>query len=137
MRGRLGETYLDSAGLVQECRFDGAFLTSDRARMAVVQRILDKFDGEMDSENAHTRLAEFLHDGMPPEILDDEIGSYKSLRKFVAAMASIFHERRYEEKRDELEMKRCMEMAKGNKKLARFYYKCSGRYVPEDEAQEG
>ena len=136
-RGRLSETYIDSAGLEQRCRFDSAFLTSDRARMAVVQRILDKFDGEMDSENAHFRLAEFLHDGMPPEILEDEIGSYKSLRKFVAAMAHIFRERRYEEKRDALEMKRCMELAKGNERVARFYYKCSGRYVPDDEAQEG
>ena len=136
-RGRLSETYIDSAGLEQRCRFDSAFLTSDRARMAVVQRILDRFDGEMDSENAHFRLAEFLHDGMPPEILEDEIGSYKSLRKFVAAMASIFRARRYEEKRDALEMKRCMELAKGNENVARFYYKCSGRYVPDNEAQEG
>ena len=86
-RGRLSESYIDSAGLRQQCRFDGAFLTSDRARMAVVQRILNRFDGDMDSEDAHSRLAEFLHDGMPPEILEDEIGDYKSLRKFVAAMA--------------------------------------------------
>lgn len=137
VRGRLSETYIDSAGLTQQCRFDGAFLTSDRARMAVVQRILNKFDGEMDSENAHFRLAEFLHDGMPPEILDDEIESYKSLRKFVAAMAGIFRARRYEEKRDAVEMRRCMELAKGNERLAKFYYKCSGRFDPEAEEADG
>lgn len=137
VRGRLSETYIDSAGLTQQCRFDGAFLTSDRARMAVVQRILNKFDGEMDSENAHFRLAEFLHDGMPPEILDDEIESYKSLRKFVAAMAGIFRARRYEEKRDAVEMRHCMELAKGNERLAKFYYKCSGRFDPEAEEADG
>ena len=136
-RGRLNETYIDSAGLEQPCRFDGAFLTSDKARLAVAQRILNQFDGEMDSENAHFRLAEFLHDGMPPEILEDEIGSYKSLRRYMAAMAGIFHGRRYEEKRDALEMKRCMEDAKGNPRVAKFLYKCSGRYVPEEDAEEG
>lgn len=134
-RGRMEETYIDSAGLTQPCRFDSAFQTSDRARMAVAQRILNQFDGEMDYENAHFRLAEFLHDGMPPEILEDEIGDYKSLRRYVSAMGHIFRERRYEERRDALEMKRCMEDAKGNPKVAKFYYKCSGRYVPEE--QEG
>jgi hypothetical protein len=137
-RGRLSETYIDSAGLKQKCRFDGAFLTSDRARMAVVQRILDKFDGDMDSENAHFKLAAFLHDGMPPEILDDEIERFRSLRKFVAAMAGIFYDRGYEEKRDAVEMRRCMEMAGGNRRLADSYYRRSGRFAPEEkEAAEG
>ena len=136
-RGRLSETYIDSAGLKQRCRFDGAFLTSDKARMAVVQRILDQFTGEMDCENAHFRLAEYLHDGMPPEILEDCITEHKSLRRYVGAMGRIFRERRYEEKRDELEMQRCMEDAKGNERLAKFFYKCSGRYVPEDEETGG
>jgi len=131
-RGRLNETYIDSAGLTQKCRFDSAFLTSDRARMAVVQRILNRFDGEMDFENAHFRLAEFLHDGMPPEILEDEIDSYRSLRRFVTAMGVIFRERKYEERRDEIEKKRCMEDARGNPKVAEFLYRCSDRYVPED-----
>lgn len=135
--GRLSETYIDSAGLEQQCRFDGAFLTSDKARMAVVQRILNRFDGDMDSENAHFRLCEFIHDGMPPEILEDEIGEYRSLRRFVGAMGRIFRERKYEEKRDAVEMKRCMEDAKGNPRLAKFYYKCSGRYVPEEDEEAG
>ncbi len=136
-RGRMNETYIDSAGHTQQCRFDGAFQTSDRARMAVVQRILNQFEGEMDSEDAHTRLAQFLHDGMPPEILEDGIDDYRSLRKYVAAMAAIFHSRHYEEKRDALEMQRCMETAKGNERMAKFLYKCSGRYVPEEEPMEG
>ena len=78
-----------------------------------------------------------MHDGMPPEILDDEIESYKSLRKFVAAMAGIFRARRYEEKRDAVEMRHCMELAKGNERLAKFYYKCSGRFAPEAEEADG
>ena len=136
-RGRLDEEYMDSAGTVRPCRFDGAFQTSDRARMAVVQRILNRFTGDMDSENAHFRLAEFLHDGMPPEILEDEIGKYSSLRKYVAAMAAIFHNRGYEEKRDALEMQRCREAARGNERMAQFLYRNSGRFVPEEEPMEG
>ena len=134
-RGRLNDMYLDSAGRERPCRFDSAFLTSDRARMAVAQRILDRFEGESDCEDAHSLLTDFLHDGMPPEILEDEIVRHTSLRRYVSAMAAIFHARRYEEKRDALEMKRCREVAKGNQKLAEYLYRQSGRYVPE--AQEG
>lgn len=137
VRGRLNETYIDSQGTERPCRFDGAFLTSDKARMAVAQRILDQFDGEMDHENAHFRLCEFLHDGMPPEIMEDEICEYKSLRRYISAMAGIFRERRFEEKRDAVEMRRCMEDAKGNERLAKFFYKCSGRFVPDDEETGG
>ena len=132
-RGRLDESYTDAAGKLRPCRFDGAFLTSDKARMAVVQRILDQFNGKaFDCENAHARLTTFLHDGMPPEIMEDEIGNYDSLRNFVAEMAGIFHGRHYEEKRDALEMKRCMEQADGNRKIAELYYRSSGRYIPEE-----
>ena len=58
-----------------------------------------------------------------------------SMALWASAMAAIFHARRYEEKRDALEMKRCREVAKGNQKLAE--YLCSRRgidastYTPE------
>jgi len=136
-RTRMSGTYLDAKGREQPCRFDGAFQVSERARMAVAQRILDQFCGDMDAEDAHSRLCDFLHDGMPPEIMEDEISNYTSLRRYLAAMAGIFHGRHYEEKRDALEMRRCMEDAKGNPKMAKFLYKCSGRFVPEEEQEAG
>ncbi len=136
-RGRLSQTYLDFSGEERPCRFDNAFQISDKARMAVAQRILNQFDGEMDCENAHQTLSEYLHDGMPPEIMEDEIGSFRSLRNYMATMGAIFRNRRYEEKRDALEMKRCMEAAKGNERLAQFYFKHSDRYVDMDEEAGG
>lgn len=132
-RGRLDETYIDSAGRERQCRFDSAFMTSDRARKAVVQRILDQFNGDMDCKNVHFTLARFLQDGMPPEILEDEIGRYNSLRRYEYAMKMIFRERKYKEQRDEIEKKRCLEDAHGNPTLAQFYYKNSERYVPDEE----
>ena len=134
-RARLDQTYIDAVGEEQPCRFDGAFLTSDRARAAVAQRILDQFFGDMDSENTHSRMCQWLHDGMPPEILEDEISKYSTLSEYNAEMATIFRVRRYEEKRDQLEMNRCERVAKGNRTVAQFLYKCSSRYHGEaDEA---
>ncbi len=134
-RARLEDTYIDADGEERPCRFDGAFLTSDRARAAVAQRILDQFFGDMDSENAHRTMCEFMHDGMPPEIFEDEIRRYSSLSEYLSAMGGIFRRRRYEENRDQLEMNRCMRVAKGNKTMARFLYQHSDRYHGEaDEA---
>lgn len=135
-RGRLAETYVDSAGNVQKCRFDGAFLTSDRARAAVAQRILDRFDGTNDTAgNPHTRLCDWMKDGMPPEILEDEIGDFRFLSEYMGKMAGIFFGRHYEERRDQIERDKCLRQAKGNQKLADMLYRYSGRYVPE--AEEG
>lgn len=134
-RARLDDTYIDANGEEMPCRYDGAFQTSEKARAAVAQRILDGFFGDIDSENAHRRICTFLHDGMPPEIFEDEIGNYSTLSQFMADMACIFRERRYEERRDALEMNKCMRTAKGNAKMAKFLYKCSDRYHGEaDEA---
>ena len=131
-RARLKERYLDARGREQACRFDGAFLTSDRARASVAQRILDQFCGDVDVNNAHYRLCEWLHDGMPPEIMEDEIGDYTCLSEFMGAMAGIFCSRRYEERRDQLEMNRCLRASKGNMTMAKFLYKCSDRYHEEE-----
>ena len=128
------EVYKTAEGETKPCRFDWAFKTSDRARMAVAQRILDRFDGELDSENAHFRICEMLHDGMEPEIFEDEIGKYSSLREYIAAMATIFHIRGYEERRDQVEKRHCLKLAHGNLRLADFYFKHSPRYRDEEEA---
>jgi len=132
-RARLNETYIDAKGREQPCRFDGAFLTSDRARASVAQRILDQFCGDIDDNEAHGRICEWLHDGMEPEIFEDEITEYTSLSAFMGRMAGIFYSRRYEERRDDLEMKRCLRIAGGDRNLAQWHYNHGERYHGERE----
>ncbi len=132
-RARMNQTYIDANGKERPCRFDQAFQTSEKARMSVAQKILNQFNGNFDSEDAHKRICEFLHDGMPPEIFEDEIDKYSSLSDFMAHMAGIFHGRHLEEKRDALEMEKCLRAAKGNWHLAKQYYKASGRFVMDDD----
>ena len=132
-RARLESTYTDARGEEQPCRFDGAFQTSERARAAVAQRILDRFVGDIDCENAHGRICRMLHDGMPPEIFEDEAGQYSSLSRFIGEMSGIFRERRYEERRDRMEMEKCLALAGGNAKAARALFRWSDRYHGEED----
>lgn len=132
-RARLDRTYIDRNGEEQPCRFDGAFLTSDKARSSVAQRILDQFFGDVDSNNAHQQLCGWLHDGMPPEILEDSIGDYTSLSEYLTNMRGAFHAGRYKERRDDLEMQRCMRIANGKPFLAKWLYDHGERGDVEQE----
>ena len=126
--GRLQQTYIDAQGEERPCRFDGAFLASETVRRAVANRILlARFTGDYDDDSAQERMVNMLRDGMAPELMEDCIGQFRSLRMYMAHLHRLFVARGYERARDEMEMRSCLEQAGGNERLARYLYKNSGR----------
>ena len=102
-RNRLAETYTDENGSQQPCRFDAAFLTSERARAAVAQRIINQFFGDVDMTGAQDELCEFLRDGMPPELAEDCVDRYRSMSAWFGHLNRLYIRGQYEERRKEME----------------------------------
>lgn len=102
-RDRLSETYTDENGNRQPCRFDAAFLTSERARAAVAQRIISQFFGDVDVDHAQETLCGFLGDGMPPELAEDCIDRYTYMSAWLSHLKRLHVRGRYEEHREEME----------------------------------
>ncbi|GHU66527.1 hypothetical protein FACS1894184_04720 [Clostridia bacterium] len=67
--------YISVDESIAPLRFDGAHRTSDRARKAVAQRILNRYSGPPPSRgrNIHWLICYALECGVLPEILEDAI----------------------------------------------------------------
>lgn len=102
-RNRLAETYIDENGNQQPCRFDAAFLTSERAREAVAQRIINQFFGDVDMNGAQDELCEFLRDGMPPELAEDCVDRYRSMSGWFGHLNRLYLRGHYAEHRQEMD----------------------------------
>ena len=102
-RDRLAETYTDENGIQQPCRFDAAFLTSERARASVAQRIINQFFGDVDMTGAQDELCEFLENGMPPELAEDCVERYTSMSGWLGHINRLYVRGRYEEHRAEMD----------------------------------
>jgi hypothetical protein len=119
---------------LRPCRYDGAYLFSTKARMAVAQRILNGFTGDVDCEDAHGRICEYLHDGMEPELIEDILEGGVSLSECMREVDHDFRVGGYEKRRDDLEWQKCLRDANGNRMVAEYMYKHSGRWHDAEEA---
>lgn len=99
----MAETYTDENGQQQPCRFDGAFLTSERARGAVAQRIISQFFGDVDMIGAQETLCGFLGNGMPPELAEDCADRYRSMSEWFGHLNRLYDRGRYDERRAEMD----------------------------------
>lgn len=102
-RDRTAECYTDENGNLQPCRFDSAFLTSERARAAVAQRIIYRFFGDVDMDHAQETLCEFLENGMPPELAEDCVDRYTSMSAWFGHLNRLYQRGRFAEKREEMD----------------------------------
>lgn len=101
-RDRRADSYTDEKGNPQPCRYDAAFLTSERARAAVAQRIISQFFGDVDMDHAQETLCEFLGDGMPPELAEDCVDRYTSMSAWFGHLNMLYQRGRYAEQREEM-----------------------------------
>ena len=102
-RDRRADSYTDEKGNPQPCRYDSAFLTSERARAAVAQRIISQFFGDVDMDHAQEVLCDFLGDGMPPELAEDCVDRYTSMSAWFGHLNMLYQRGRYAEQREEMD----------------------------------
>lgn len=112
-RDRLSETYTTETGSTERCRFDDSYLTSERARGAIAQRIIQQFFGDVDADNAHETLCQFLADGMPPEIAEDCVEDYRSMSQWLGHLRMLAE--RYEQKRAQMDRAKLIRVMGTNK----------------------
>ena len=133
-RAREKGTYQDLKGITQPARYDRAYLTSERARAAVAQRVINRFPGQNDmTADVHGMICEYLADGMPPEIMEDLAGGEDDrMSKWIRRIGLYFLMGGYEERRDRLIWERCAESARGDPEETRRLFANSGRYVANE-----
>lgn len=114
--------YMGLDNKLRPARFDGAYLTSARARGAIAQRLLEEFDGDQASDDAHSCLCELMEWGMPPEIIEDAMEGQKSTIGWCARLRALANMLGYSEEPGRRDWVRCLEIAHGDQeKAARLY----------------
>lgn len=98
--------YKRADGNVGMCRFDQGWQTSDKARGAIAQRLLDGWAGENDQDNLHGRLCELLEDGLPPEVIEDTMPGMHRASLLLARLNSLYMVLGYEKQRDQRDQDR-------------------------------
>lgn len=133
-RARGNGTYHGRNGITQPARYDRAYLTSDRARAAVAQRVIDHFPGQNDmTSDVHSTICEYLADGMPPEIMEDLAGGEDDrMSQWMQRIYMHFLTGGYEDRRDRLIWERCAHSARGDPEETRRLFASSGRYVANE-----
>lgn len=116
--------YTGLEGEVFPCRYDSAWQTSERARSAVAQRVMDKLPFPIeDCPRIHERLTEFMDYGMPPELMEDMGNRTNSTQAFLYRLDRLAEDRDYT--KDAQERRRCLRAANGNTELAARLYRIS------------
>ena len=114
--------YIDAKGIERPARFDAAWITSDRARAAVAQRLIDGFGFSCDPGSfLHNRLVDMMAYGMPPELIEDFGQQCATPESVLARLDMIAMQRGYTE--EVREWDRCLKIANGNTEFAKRLYR--------------
>ena len=126
------ETYFDPQDKRQPARFDSAWKTSEKARGAVAQRLIDGllFPCEPGSR-LHQRFVDFMRFGMPPELIEDVGESKTTEAGLMIELSTLAEERDYTE--EAREWRRFLRIANNNESLARRLF---ASYKQRKEQQE-
>ncbi len=128
--------YKRADGTVGMCRFDQGWQTSDKARGAIAQRLMDGWAGENDLDNLHTRLCELMLDGLPPEVIEDAMPSQVRASFLLARLNTLYMVLGYEAQREERDRGRQwaadLEAARGDPEVARRFQRLR-EAAPESE----
>lgn len=86
--------YIDPGGVRQPARYDAAWQTSDRARSAVAQRVLDglqgkiKLTGNATDSDLHSYIVSAMRSGIPPETIEDIGNKCRASPRFLAELTA-------------------------------------------------
>ncbi len=69
--------------------FDSAWKTSARARGAVAQRLIERYDGLMDAPDAWGDLCELMEGGMPPGTILREMPTRRCMSRVIARLRAL------------------------------------------------
>ncbi|HSK69171.1 MAG TPA: hypothetical protein VLA21_07900 [Candidatus Limnocylindria bacterium] len=69
--------------------FDAAWRTSAKARGAVAQRLIGRYEGLMDARDAWGSLCELMEGGMPPERILREMPTRPTMNRLVARLRAL------------------------------------------------
>ena len=120
---RVREGYMGLDNQLRPARYDNAFMFSARARGAIAQRLLDAFDGDQATENAHECLCELMSWGMPPELIEDAMEGQSTTIGWCSRLKALAAVMGYADEPERRERLTCLKMANGNEELAETYYK--------------
>lgn len=119
--------YVGLDGQIGEARYDGGYLTSQRARGAVAQRLLAAFAGSVNTRDAHGELCELMQYGMPPELIEDCMLDCASTGELIAMLRVLADQRGYNAGDDGRLMEQFRAQAGGNERLAQAFYRMHKR----------
>jgi hypothetical protein len=92
LRGRTNASGYDCAELRGHpcaAAYNDAWKTSTKARGAVAQRLLDQYDGLMDTKDAWGDLCEVMADGLSPEAIEQALPTRPCFSKLIARLRAL------------------------------------------------
>lgn len=110
--------YVREDGSTAPTRYDRAFLTSERARRAVAQRLLDGFGGQIDTGNIHGALCDYMQQGMAPEIIEDAAANCSTTGELEARLYGLSIQLGVSDEQQRRELAQCRLASGGNEQLA-------------------
>lgn len=133
-RTRAREAMKPDAGKEDNIAWDSAWKTSARVRAAVVQRILDHFEGDMDSGNAHDILCDMMSLGLSPEEIESAAAVSSGLQQLCAKARVRFVQLGLDKEKERRERSRYLLAAGGNQRLADWMYDHNAACAGQDTA---
>lgn len=125
--------YVREDGSITPARYDGAYLTSERARRAIAQRLLDGFAGQVDTSNTHGLLCEWMQRGMRPEHIEDALTACRSTGALEARLFALSLQFGLDGAQQQRELAQCRAAAAGNERLAQALYRMRTGQADEKE----
>ena len=84
-----GYDYAELSGHTDESGYDLGWKTSARARGAVAQRLLDKYDGLLDTKDAWGDLCEVMADGLDPGTIERVMPTRPAFSRLIARLRAL------------------------------------------------
>jgi hypothetical protein len=84
--------YRKANGTVGPCRFDDGWKNSDKARGAIAGRLIKAFKGEKDVSFFWEQLRDLMEEGMPPEVIEDELPNFDHASRLLSRLNKLYYE---------------------------------------------
>jgi hypothetical protein len=125
--------YVRADGTPAPTRYDRAYQTSEVARRAIAQRLLDGFGGQIDTDNAHAVLCERMRQGLPPELIEDVSAECATSAELETRLFGLAVKLGLTDDQKRRELAQCRLAAAGNEQLAQALYRMRTGYGNEAE----
>ena len=130
---RARDAYTREDGSTAPARYDGAYQTSERARRAIAQRLLDGFPGQVDTGDSHAVLCERMRQGLAPELIEDVAAQCATTGELEARLFGACMRLGLGEAQQRQDLSQCRVAAGGDERLAQALYRVRTGYPEERE----